>query len=260
MNILFWNLNRNNIKDYIKQCLEENKVDIAVFAEHKGVDFVSLEKEMLHSYRHIEGIGGCDKIAVFASEFASVIIKQEQSRYALYTVEYDSKKYVIAGVHLQDRRSCDSARRIEVIGRLMNDIKNLEKSSKCSNTIIIGDFNANPYDDELLQMNAFHAVLFKEIIRKSETRTVDNKIYRRLYNPTINFLSENTHNYGSYYFSSGSSTPIWHCLDQILVSKALIDNIKFLQYIRTIGKKSLIKNIVPNKDISDHLPLYVQID
>lgn len=260
MKILFWNLNGNNIKEYIKQCLVENEVDIAVFAEHKGVNFISLEHEMLHSYRHIEGMGGCDKIAIFAARPATVLIKQEQSRYVLYTVDFDRKKYVIASVHLQDRRSSDSAIRIETIGRLMNDVKNLEQSSKCNNTIIIGDFNANPYDEELLQMNAFHAVLFKEIIRKSETRTIDNRAYRRLYNPTIHFLSEDTQNYGSYYYQNGSCTPVWHCLDQILVSKALIDNIKSLQYIRNIGDKSLINRIAPNRNISDHLPLYVRFD
>ena len=108
-------------------------------------------------------------------------------------------------------------------------------------------------------MNAFHAVLFKEVIRKSETRTVSGRTYRRLYNPIIHFISENNQNYGSFYYSNGSSTPVWHCLDQVLVSKALIDSVKNLQYLKSIGKVSLLKKIVPDKEISDHLPLLVQL-
>ena len=39
MNILFWNLKNNNIAEYIVECLKENNIDIAIFSEHKGVDF-----------------------------------------------------------------------------------------------------------------------------------------------------------------------------------------------------------------------------
>lgn len=258
MNILFWNLKQNNIHGLIKQCLLENNISIAVFSEHSGVDFVSLQKEMHPNYKYIEGMGGCEKVALFVSSSAQVAVKREQSRYALYEVSYCNTNYIIVGIHLQDRRSSDTAVRIETIGRLMNDIKNLEQSTKCKNTIIIGDFNANPYDAELLQMNAFHAVLFKDLIRKSETRTVDGVAYRRLYNPILHFLSEDTKNYGSFYYSIGSGTPIWHCLDQVLVSRPLIDSIVSLRYVRMIGEISLIKATCPNKDISDHLPLFVQ--
>ena len=44
MNVLFWNINRKNttdkmkIEDYIIRCIEENHVDIAVFAEYKEKD------------------------------------------------------------------------------------------------------------------------------------------------------------------------------------------------------------------------------
>ena len=259
MNILFWNLKGNSISGYIKQCLVENSIDIALFSEYNGVDFAALEREMEFDYRYIEGMGGCDKIALFISSAVIATINREQSRYVLYTIQCNGSKYIVAGVHLQDRRSNDAAVRIETVGRLMNDIKNLEQSSKCRNTIVIGDFNANPYDDEMLQMNAFHAVLFKEVIRKSETRTVSGRAYRRLYNPIIHFISENNQNYGSFYYSNGSSTPVWHCLDQVLVGKALIDGIKNLQYLKSIGKVSLLKKIVPDKKISDHLPLFVQL-
>lgn len=258
MNILFWNLKGNNVSTYIKQCLVENNIDIAMFCEHTGVDFKALEHDTECKFRFVESIGGCEKIALFVSNEISAEIKREQSRYVLYSVSVSDMKYIIVGVHLQDRHSSDAPIRIETIGRLMNDVKNLEQSSRCSNVIVIGDFNANPYDAELLQMNAFHAVLFKEVIKKSETRTVDGITYRRLYNPILNYLSEDTHNYGSYYYSSGSCTPIWHCLDQVLVSKKLVDSVASLQYIKSIGNIALIKKVQPNSAISDHLPLLVK--
>lgn len=150
MNILFWNIKGNNLQKHIKQCLIENNVDVAFFAEYKGTDFLLLSKELNYSYHYVETIGGCDKVALLVSKSVNATIKREQSRYALYEIETNEKHYIIAGVHLQNRHSTDTAVRIETIGRLMNDTKNLEQSSKCNNTIVIGDFNANPYDDELL--------------------------------------------------------------------------------------------------------------
>lgn len=259
MNILFWNIKGNNLQRHIKQCLIENNVDVAVFAEYKGTDFLLLSKELNYSYHYVETIGGCDKVALLVSKSVNATIKREQSRYALYEIETNEKHYIIAGVHLQDRHSTDTAVRIETIGRLMNDIKNLEQSSKCNNTIVIGDFNANPYDDELLQMNAFHAVPFKEVIRRSETRRIDGVSYRRLYNPVIHFLSEDEQNYGSFYYSQGSKTPVWHCLDHVLLGKSLIDAVYSLRYIKKIGKISLLKQVKPDPSISDHLPLFAQL-
>ena len=141
----------------------------------------------------------------------------------------------------------------------MNDIKNLETSFKCNRTVIIGDFNANPYDDELLAMSAFNSVLFKDEILRSGSRTVDGITYRRFYNPILHYISEDSKMYGSFYHAQGSSTPIWHCLDQVLVSKSLANNVTNMKYIKTIGGTNLITRIRPNSKISDHLPLVVTI-
>ena len=257
MNILFWNLKNNNVSEYIATCLSEHDIDIAVFSENKNIDFLGLSQSTVYNF--IEGMGGCEKIVMLAKSSIAVEIKQEQSRYALYHVTKGSSQYVLAGIHLQDRHTTDTVARVACIGRLVNDISNVERRCKCKNTIIIGDFNANPYDDELLQMNAFNAVLFKEVIQKSETRTVDGVTYRRFYNPTINFVLEDTKNYGSFYYTNGSNSPVWHCLDQVLLSRALVDNIVSMSYLKRIGNKSLIKNVKPNKEISDHLPLLVNI-
>ena len=257
MNILFWNLKNNNIAEYIVECLKENNIDIAIFSEHKNVDFSEIDEST--DYTFIDSMGGCEKIVMLAKNTIAVEIKQEQSRYALYHITQGSSQYVIAGVHLQDRINTDTATRVACIGRLVNDLSNVERRCKCKNTIVIGDFNANPYDDELLQMNAFNAVLFKDVIRKSETRTVDGITYRRFYNPVLNYISEHTKTYGSFYHSSGSSTPVWHCIDQVLLSKALIDNIASLSYLKNIGSKSLLNKVKPNEAISDHLPLLVEL-
>ncbi len=260
LNILFWNLGKKNNAQYLADCIKEWQIDLIVLSEYENLDVSFVLNDLKNDYWHVLGKGGCDKITLIARNKVAVTIKREQSRYALYSIECNNTKFNLVGTHLQDRRNCDPAQRIAVIARLMNDLKNLEDSSKCKKSIIIGDLNSNPYDAELLQMNAFHAVLFKDVIKNAETRTVDGIQYRRLYNPILHFLSEDTKNYGSFYDTHGSSSPTWHCLDQVLVSKALADAIVLLKYLREINGTSLISRIMPRKEISDHLPLFVQME
>ena len=65
--------------------------------------------------------------------------------------------------------------------------------------------------------------------------------------------------HGSFYHSGDSYTPIWHCVDQILLRKELVHNLGELKYIMKIGDTNLIKIKRPDDSISDHLPLFATI-
>ena len=90
MNILFWNLRGNSISEYVKRCLIENHVDIAVFAEHRGIDFQALERKM-DGFHYEDGIGGPGKIVLFASG-ASVQAATYDDRYLICRVEYAGRR------------------------------------------------------------------------------------------------------------------------------------------------------------------------
>lgn len=272
MNILFWNLHRNPITRYVKDCLLENQVDIAIFAEHDGLDREALARETGYQYRLADGLEEQyaresaqreikpGKVVLLSLPEIKTSIWLEKRRFTLYKVSYNNESYILAGVHLQDRRNYDSYDRTETIGELIADINGMERETACNNIIIIGDFNANPYDRELLDARAFNAVLFKDIIQSSEISVKNRKPYRRFYNPILNFLAESPKNYGSYYYIRGMSTPVWHCLDQVLVSKSLMERIVDLKYIRLINGRNLVRKSGLDGSISDHLPLLVHLE
>lgn len=258
MEILFWNLKQNDNSPLIADCLESLDIDIAVFAEHSGVDFNALENTLTH-YRYEEGNQGCEKIKFLFKRETSYTIRTEQTRYSIGILQHESEEFIFASTHLQDKWTSDSATRIDTIGQMMRSIRGLESASRLDKTIIIGDFNSNPYDRELLQPNSFNAVLFKELIREQEHREWNGTKYRKMYNPILNWISEDTLMHGSYYYGNGPDTPYWNCLDQILVSRPLIDRINSVRYLRKIGTTELIAKIKPRNGISDHLPLVVSI-
>ena len=259
LNILFWNLKRNAIEDYIIDCIVENNVDIAIFSEFDKTNFNKIEENLGNMYSRILSVQDDRKVTLIAKTTFLVTILQQQNRYNIYSVKTALKDYLLVAIHLEDRRNYQPAERIETIRCLVADIEKTEELLGCNNTIVIGDFNANPYDEELLSKFAFNAVLFKTIVNKSELTNPNTLKRKRFYNPILHYISENTEMYGSFYYEKDYRTPYWYCFDQILVRKSLVDNINHMEYLKRINVKDLLKNSIPNTEISDHLPLLVNL-
>lgn len=259
MNILFWNLKNNDNSHYIINLIRIHNIEIAVFCEYNNLNKEIIEKE-LPNFSFSTGMNGCEKVIFLFKSSIINEVRRESNRYAMYSFEYDSTSYTIVGLHLPDQRSADSDARKDVIGDLMRELVELEKESNNCNTIIIGDFNAGPFDSELTQKNMFNAVPFKDIIKKQEVIEFQHKRYRRFYNPMVHYISESTKQYGSIYHTGGSSTVVWYTFDQVIVRNPLVESINNVSYCKSIGNTDLIsKNGIPKANISDHLPLIVEL-
>ena len=258
MNIAFWNLADKNNANSIAQMIKENEVDIALFAEHRNTDFAALCQQ-LEDYSQELGHGACDKVTLISKSGYKVTVRREQNRYCIYECTHGDATYLIVGLHLPANPSSNSEDRKCIIRDIVNDVESVEKETKTDKTVIIGDYNASPFDYELIQKDAFNAVLYKELIKKTEYIISNGKRYRRFYNPMIHYISEESQMYGSFYYSNGIQSLYWYCYDQIIVRKSLMDRIATVKYCKSIGKKSLLKKVAPNGDISDHLPLIVTL-
>lgn len=259
MVLLFWNLyKKNNIK-HVVNIIKENNVDVAIFAEFTETDFRTIDQS-LPQYSVCYGFGGTDKIIMLAKNSFNISVRQEQTRYSIYICQDKEVTYIIVGIHLPANPGANSELRKNIIRDLVSDIVLVEKEFKTNNTIVIGDFNASPFDDELIQKDTFNAVLYKELIMNAESVTVNRKKYKRFYNPHITAISEAEKNYGSFYYSSGMNSLYWYCYDQVIVRKPLVNMIQDVHYCHFIMGQPLLNNIAPNKTISDHLPLLVKIE
>ncbi len=260
INLLFWNLAKNSIDNFVSDIIEENDIDIGVFAEFEGININAILKKLNGKYNFIEGMGACGKIIMIAKSNYDIQVIREQNRYIIYSVYYKKEYYILVGLHLQDNLYSDEASRKLTIRNIVYDIEAEEKTLKHSNTIVMGDFNASPFDSELIQKDSFNAVLFKDLILKSEYVNFENKTFRRFYNPMLNYISEDNFNYGSIYYGSGIKTLYWYCYDQVLVRRDLIDQLIDVSYCKFIKNKKLLSNVCPDKAISDHLPLIVKFE
>ena len=259
MKFLYWNLKSNsNLEKIISDCICENTVDIAVFSEYENINFELLKQTLNNNFKLLESFGGCENIKILFKNNLHIQLIQEQHRYLLAKLHYKNRQYLLIGVHLQSNVHSNSDDRKNEIRKIINDITSFE-TFEIYSSIVIGDMNASPFDTEMIGKDAFNAVLFKKIIKQSDIVTYQNEDYKRFYNPIIEYVNETNEIYGSFYYSSGNSCLYWYCYDQILVRKELIDNIVDLTYLKQIKKNSLLKDIKPNPEISDHLPLVVNI-
>ena len=81
LNILFWNLRRNAIEDSIADCIVENNVDIVVFSEFDGIDFIKIKKKLGKMYERIMAVQDDRKVTLLAKTTLSVTTVQQQNRY-----------------------------------------------------------------------------------------------------------------------------------------------------------------------------------
>ena len=258
--LLFWNLKRNSNEKWVAEVIKENDIDVAIFAEYQGTSFFKVEELLSKNYKWHDGNDGCEKVTIIVKKSVDVSIRREQNRYTIYYVSIDSDHFIIAGVHLPAPPTASASDRKDVIRDLVRDIGEQERERKNHNTIVIGDFNCNPFDEEIVEKSAMNAVLFKKLIDSQEYVRHQEKLYRRFYNPTLHYLSETTKTYGSIYNSSGNAQIYWNSFDQIMVRKELTTALKEVLYLTSINGKNLIKRIKPDDSISDHLPLLATIE
>lgn len=256
MKILFWNLAKHNLSKYIKEILAEQDIDVAIFAEHSGVDFRMLcEKVLNGKYVFIEGYGNCEKIRLIAKSSIKVSVCREDIRYSISSVSILDQKYIVAGVHLPAKPYASQSDREIHIQAMVSAIQDVERETKHSRTIVIGDFNCSPFDVEMISKNQMNTVLFKSLINKAENIKCNHRQYKRFYNPIIEYLTEKDESYGSYYYAGNAESLYWYCYDQLLVRRALANDVQAVCFCKKAGSTNLIKNLQPNSEISDHLPI-----
>lgn len=282
MNIFFWNLHSKDNTSLILQALFDHNVDLAFFSEYGQTDFKEIEKSSGHLYHWNDGNGGCDKVTCLLKRNYAVAMMQESSRYTIYQfykypvnikIEEDSynfdsdvknisiempeaneDEFIVACVHLPDKRNYPKMyARYNPLQHMVSQIMEIEKNRYWYKSIVIGDFNTEPYDDEMFLNDSMNSVLFRrEMV--PETVKSDGRNFRKFYNPILECLSEENNQLGSYRLNKAPG-PIWHCLDQILFRKSLMDSFDHMEYLRMIGQTSLMKQMNPDNRYSDHLPL-----
>ena len=239
----------------------ENHSSIVVLAEYSADinDLLEMLRSGGISMKQIPTVG-CERIHIIGAEGIRIEPQLQTDRASIQVVEPDT---ILCCVHLNSQIYSDNAERREIdIEQIVGDILNLEKELGTTNTIILGDFNVNPYDKSCVSARYFHGIpIYEEAIR--ESRIVAGREFYMFYNPMWNFLGDFKEPYGTYYHSSAETVnPYWNIYDQVIIRPSMRkrfvdDNLKIITETATISLLDQKKH--PDREISDHLPITFEI-
>lgn len=261
MKVLFWNTHKNeNINSTIGELIVENNISIVVLAEYtaKIDDLLNI---LLLQYglkmRHYDSC--CDRITIIG-EINNVEMRLDTDH---TTIQIINGKDILCCTHLNSKIYSDhEAHRQILIEQLIREVCTIEKDIGSENTMIVGDFNINPYDASCLDARYFHSIpVYEETKRKS--KVVAGNEYAMFYNPMWRFLGDKKQPYGTYYHNNSNSiNTYWNLYDQVIIRPALRerfvdDSLKIVT--ETQSKYLLDSNGHPDKVISDHLSIIFEI-
>lgn len=272
MRILFWNTGRRPVADLLGDLGRLRDVDVFVLAE--VVDPVGnvvsrLNRDAKRIYSSVQ-----ERLAKSVKRPLHILTRLPEGRVealrdsAGVTVKrvfpIIGLDFVIVAVHLRSKLFQDPEDQAFGAMSVNRDIEVIEEQVGHRRTLVIGDFNMNPFERGLVSFDCFHAVMSRNTARRRSRKVGDDE-RRFFYNPMWNHFGDRPPGPpGSYYRrGSGRTEYFWHMFDQVLLRPDLLDYFPDdgAEILTRIGRRSLLGHdgIPDFKAGSDHLPLFLEL-
>jgi exonuclease III len=282
INILSWNYQGKTNKyklGALRQLATENKADIIVLQEASGIKISSILNTTHSEISYLKPNGSAG-VRVFLKHnmFSHTPAKLGYfNKYALVKLKFlnSTETFNLIAVHLYSKVGRSERKQMWENLPFIEEINNWEKSSGTDKSIMIGDFNHNPFDSNMLDPNVINSRDSRQIINHQKKFSSIGTKESFWYNPMWNFLGDHDRYSnsdripGTYFFNKEDENPIWNLLDGFMVRPSLMNNIDFSSSRIITGTSShkFIKSTLMKRDesfiheyYSDHLPIILTIN
>jgi hypothetical protein len=263
INILFWNVGSKPRQAQIVKLANPFDVDIVLLAE-----FVDLPDDMLNALNETRveyaysPSNGNTKISIFA-RFSDQFVRPifETDRLTIRRLRLpDKDEILLAAVHFPSKLHWSDESQVLECTKLADDVRRAEENSGHRRTLLVGDFNMNPFESGVVSALGIHAVMDRRIAQVG-SRVVQDCEYPFFYNPMWSFFGDGSPGPPGTHFHQRAEHRVyfWNMFDQVLVRPELLDRFRMdrLAIIDHNGTESLLTDAGrPNPRIgSDHLPI-----
>ena len=264
---LFWNIARKPLRDEVRRLTERHQIDVLMLAESP-----LSAGQMLRSLNRNGGgwqfpFSAREKIQVYTRFERNLLeARLEEPRWTIRELILPGlPAVVVAVVHLHDKRNWNDASQSAACYDLARDIQNVETRVGHNRTLLVGDFNMNPFETGMIAANGLHAETTRRIAGKIG-RVVDEKTHRYFYNPMWNLFGDATRGPAGTYFYRGSEMVklSWNMFDQVLIRPALLPFLvtEELEILTDDWQQSFLtaQGTPTTRRGSDHLPILFKLN
>lgn len=271
LNVLFWNMQKKPLLHRVARMATVQGADVVLLTECDQTDtelLAALNGGGKGPYRCPTRRNDRFRVAsVFPASVFGERYTDSSRRLSVYELRTRALEPLLIGlVHLVSPAQWeDREHRNGAAAEVAGDLRQFERKRGHARTVVIGDFNLNPFDDGLVGVSGFHSLMTRSLARERDGRVVQGSERPAFFNPMWQFLTDRgTRPSGTLYFDhTRPINPYWHTPDQVLVRPELVDRLVEVQVLETDGTDSLVDTATgrPNtSNGSDHLPLLFRLD
>lgn len=266
-----WNIGRKELYSSIENLVREYEPNVLVLIESellsgKLLQILNSEENKFHCF----GESLAKQIQIYFtynSETVNKLDNQYDGAYSFLTLNLPYPmdiNLLLAIVHLPNKKIWNEESINDEMVEFAIDLKNREKEFLNYHTIVMGDFNLNPFERGIVSKIGLNATMDR--CEANKNRTIQKKEYKYFYNPMWKHYAPLTNGtQGTYYlYKSEPIQYLWNIFDQVIIGPTLLPyfNDEDLIIITSLDGVSLVDlNGRPNSNVfSDHLPIYFQFN
>lgn len=266
--MLFWNIDGRHIGDRVAALALRELADVVILAECD-------DPSAAGTLRHLNPLQAEPVYEQLPTESRLVLFSKHPRRNCRIATEGPhftarriarplAPELLVIGLHLGSQLHFKPSDTGDSLGRLAEALRTAEKKVGHRRSIVIGDFNADPFHDKMVSAAGLHAISSRAVARLG-SRVWDDHEWPLLYNPMWRYFGDHAdHPPGTYYYRKAVPTcQFWHVFDQVLIRSDLLPHFddRELRIVTEIDGQSLLTdNGVPDrKNWSDHLPILLRL-
>jgi hypothetical protein len=267
---LFWNINRKSLGDVVARAAAEHNVDVLILAESPYGDPASLlaalnskRTDFFFPQAPVPG----SPLQIF-TRFSGTYLRSafDGGGLTIRALSLPARNPVIlAAVHFPSKLHWDEDSQALECVTLSRELRKQEEVEGHCRTIVVGDFNMNPFEPGMVGAIGLHAMMTMRLAERG-SRKVRGVEYPFFYNPMWGHFGDlfgtvpGTH----YYRGSAQVAYFWNMFDQVLIRPGLTAGFipDELQIVTEVDGTTLLRpDGTPRRDgLSDHLPIRFALD
>lgn len=264
---LFWNINRKPLADAVADLAHADQIDMVILVECE-IDpqalLVALSRDSQSAFHFPVGLSkGIRIFPRFSRDFLRPV--WESDRVSIQRLALPARSEILLAVaHLPSKLHWSGESQSVECVELGRQIRVEEERLGYQRTVLVGDFNMNPFEQGMISTAGLHAVSSRQVASRN-SRTVQEREYPFFYNPMWGHFGDVAGDTAcSYYYDSAQHVNyFWNMFDQVLIRPPLaarFDSTK-LRIVESIGSQSLVRpDGRPDPRFSDHLPVVFELE